>query len=257
MVAREMPQVRRHAEVMGVVCELPLQQSTSGGSGSFLVRADDGRRYWCKALNNPQSPRVPINEQIIGRLGALIGAAVCDVALVRIPSQVAGWEFRPGLHLEEGWVHGSVAVDPVIETRTLEHRSDDNNATRHASIYALHDWVGGQDCQWLVAVGEMYAYYSHDHGHYFPGGPDWTTDTLRANVGTAFPLGIPTGGLDRAELMRVAERVEGTSEEEVSSLLANIPADWPVSDDELHALLDYILDRRVGVAQRLRAIMPV
>jgi hypothetical protein len=24
------------------------QQSQTGGSGSFLVLADDGRRYWCK-----------------------------------------------------------------------------------------------------------------------------------------------------------------------------------------------------------------
>lgn len=37
----------------------PLQQSKHGSSGSFLVLADDRNRYWCKTLNNLQSPRVP------------------------------------------------------------------------------------------------------------------------------------------------------------------------------------------------------
>jgi hypothetical protein len=68
---------------------LPLQQSKSGGSGSFLVRVDDGRRYWCKCLDNPQSPRVPINEQIVGRLGSYLGVAVCEVSLIRIPPELA------------------------------------------------------------------------------------------------------------------------------------------------------------------------
>ena len=62
-----------------VRAEAPLKQSTDGGSGSFLVQADDGREYWCKALNNTQeAPMVPVNEQIVARLGRLIGVAVCE-----------------------------------------------------------------------------------------------------------------------------------------------------------------------------------
>jgi hypothetical protein len=50
-------------------------QSQGGGSGSFLIRANDGERYWCKTLNNLQNePRVPANEQLVARLGLLIGA---------------------------------------------------------------------------------------------------------------------------------------------------------------------------------------
>jgi hypothetical protein len=75
------------------VAVLPLQQSTAGGSGSFLVSEDDGRKYWCKCLQNPQSPRVPINEQLVGRIGQLIGAAVCDVTLIKIPAELEHWEF--------------------------------------------------------------------------------------------------------------------------------------------------------------------
>lgn len=122
---------------------------------------------------------VPVNEQLAGRLGMLIGAPVCEPQLVRIPSDLIGWEIRPGTGrlLEEGWVHGSLAVEPVVETRDLSSRSTDDNPRRHAGIYALHDWLGGSDAQWLAAGPES-IFYSHDHGHYFPGGPAWTSASL-------------------------------------------------------------------------------
>lgn len=67
-----------------------LRQCNAGGSGSFLLLAEDGHRYWCKAINNFQSQRVPVNEQIVARLGHLIGAPVCDPQLVRIPGDSRG-----------------------------------------------------------------------------------------------------------------------------------------------------------------------
>src|SRR5919204_567616 len=57
--------VRRAGTPEGVVATGPLGPSAGGGSGAFLVLADDGRRYWCKTTNNLQDPRVPANEQIV------------------------------------------------------------------------------------------------------------------------------------------------------------------------------------------------
>jgi len=171
--------ITRRKDVKGVSAVMPLRESTAGGSGSFLVLADDGRRYWCKSLNNFQGQRVPITEQIVGRLATLIRAPACEVELVRVDA-IAGWEFRPGTARvgEPGWAHGSVAVDPAIETRALEHRIDDDNRRRHAGIYALCDWLAGSDVQWLYGVEEDNAYYSHDHGYYLTG-PDWTGSRWR------------------------------------------------------------------------------
>jgi len=74
--------ISRGHEVEGVTAVMPLRPSSAGGSGSFLVLADDRRRYWCKSRNNFQGPRISITEQIVGRLAALIGAPACEVALV-------------------------------------------------------------------------------------------------------------------------------------------------------------------------------
>jgi hypothetical protein len=141
----------------------------------------------------------------------------------------------------------------VVETRALDHRASDNNARRHAGIYALHDWVGGSDPQWLIR-GPDVEYFSHDHGHYFPGGPSWTVDGLRNAVATPYQLAVPATGLDRAELERLASRIEDVTEQEVESCLSKLPAGWPVSDEELQVVAEFVGGRRSGVAQRLRAL---
>jgi hypothetical protein len=238
----------------GVTARAPLKQSDRGGSGSFLVLADDGARYWCKTLNNAQrDPRIPVNEQIVGRLGVTLGAAVCEPKLVYMGEPMVGWQFRDGHAIEEGWAHGSRAVEPVVETNELGSRAKDDNARRHVGIYALYDWVGGSDPQWLM-VGADEEFHSHDHGHYFPGGPSWTIETLTQAGTTAFPIGTPAEGLDETEVARVADRLESITEQEVVAALSNLPAEWPTSDDQLEALVDFLLARREPAAGRVRAL---
>ena len=176
----------RTDQTADVSAVLPLRQST-GGSGSFLVAADDGKRYWCKPLNNQQGPRVPITEQIVARFGALIGVAVCEPQLVLLDG-IVGYEFRAGRFVEPGWAHGSLAVQPVLETRALENRSDDDNRVRQAGFFALHDWLAGSDAQWLYDTSSDNMYFSHDHGFYLTG-PNWTVDTLQQATAAEFSLG--------------------------------------------------------------------
>jgi hypothetical protein len=184
----------------------------------------------------------------------LIAAPVCEPQLVFIPSDLVGWEFRAGMRLEEGWAHASLAADPVVETHSLDHRAMDDNARRHCGIYALYDWMGGADPQWLMRGAER-EYFSHDHGWYLPPpGRDWTVDSLRAAGTGSFQLNVPEAGLDPSELRRLAERLEALSVEELEGALSNIPPDWPVTDEELAAAVEFADARRSGVAGRLRAL---
>lgn len=218
-----------------------------------MVRADDGGDYWCKAVNNPASPRVPANEQVAARLGVLVGISVCAPILVDV-SPLVGWEFHPGLFLEQGWAHGATAVAGAFETRELQHRGDDDNAVRHAGFYALTDWLAGGDPQWLYSASQQNAYYSHDHGHYFPGGPDWTVATLQATGAHATPLGVPVPGLDQTEVHRLADAIEAVTLADIEGELSRIPACWPVNDSELAALAGFVDARRQPAAGRLRAL---
>jgi hypothetical protein len=234
---------------------MPLRASLAGASGSFLVLADDGRRYWCKAINNFQGPRVPVTEQIVGRLGRLLDAPSCEVELVRVDA-IAGWEFRPGSGrtVEPGWAHGSIAVEPAVETRSLDHRTEDDNRRRQCGIYALCDWLAGSDVQWLYCVSEDNAYYSHDHGYYLTG-PDWTSEGLAAARDASFALSVPPEHLDREELSRLAEALEALRREDIDAELSKLPKNWPVTDNDLDAAAEFADVRRVGVAARLRALV--
>lgn len=230
---------------------LPLKQSTEGGAGSFLVRSDDNDRYWCKVVNNDQSPRLPATEQVVGRLGKLIGAGVCDVSLVWIPDDLAGWEYRPGKQLEAGWAHGSRDVEPVTLASQLEHRANDDNRRRHAGYFALYDWLVGADPQWLIRVPSDWMYFSHDHGHYLPGGPNWSIQSLRDHGADEHRLAQDIAGLDGAELHRLADALEAMTEADIAESLEDLPHEW-LSDDELEEVISFASARGGPVADRLR-----
>ena len=248
-----MPIVRTDGE--GVVAVLPMRRSTHGVSGSFMVQGNDGADYWCKVTNNPTSPRIPVNEQVAGQLGLAIGVSVAEPVLVKLDG-IAGWEFQPGRHVEAGWAHGCRAVDAAFETRSLEHRSEDDNRVRHAGFYALMDWLAGSDQQWLRSSSAHNAYFSHDHGHFFPGGPDWTPATLAATGTRAQHLNVPPDGLDRDHLAHLADAIEAITKDEIDAVMSKIPDTWPVGDDELAALSDFLESRQGPVATRLRGLLP-
>lgn len=234
---------------------MPLRPSAAGGSGSFLVLADDDQRYWCKSLNNFQGHRIPVTEQIVARLGSRIGAPACEARLVDL-TNIAGWEFRPGAGrvVEPDWAHGSLAVEPALETRALDHRGDDDNRRRHCGIYALCDWLAGGDLQWLYSVDEDNAYYSHDHGLFLTG-PNWTAETLEAARTTSFALSQPADRLDPDELERLAGALEKLAREDIEAELSKLPSEWPVTDEELDAVADFAYSRRGAVAGRLRSAL--
>ena len=87
---------------------------------------------------------------MVGQIGQLIDAPVCEVTLARIPEEFVGWEYRPGRHLEAGITNASRDVPGVLENKgPLGHRSEDDNAVRHVGIYALFDLCMGTDPQWI------------------------------------------------------------------------------------------------------------
>ncbi len=236
----------------------PIERSKGGGSGAFLASAaphgsTEGEQYWVKTLNNLQHPRVPINEQVVGRAGRLINAPVPDVGTVFIPDALVGWEFRPGHYLEKGIAHAGSAVKSSTETRTLDRRNEDDNQKRHAGILALYDWCWGEDTQWLVVNSEQNAYYSHDHGHYFPGGPAWTEAGVLAQINV--PHEHPGGyaGITQLIVNEIAERLSRVTRSVLVTLLSAIPIDWPVTDTELESLGFFLEARAESVAARLRA----
>ena len=229
-----------------------------GGSRPLQALGVDGRLYWVKQISNQQGPMVLVNEQVVGRCGALIGAPTCHVEIVEIPESLAGEVF--GVEVNPGLAHGSLDVPQTVNQPRLEHRAEDDNPRRHAGVLALHDWCWGQDSQWLFALSDENKTYSHDHGHFFPGGPTWQKkpDLIRSKVDEPHELQqrLGTNGLDPDAIRERAEALKAVKGCDLAEILGGIPQEWPVEDTDLE-LLGFFLERRAPqVAARMLSLLP-
>jgi hypothetical protein len=235
-----------------LVIEVPIKPSPRGGSGTFLAADAEGAQWWVKPLNNNQGPRVIVTEAVVGMVGRLIDAPVCETTIVQLPPEISGWEFRPGSVIEPGFAHASQNVSGVQEDRSLLFRDRDDNSKRHVGVIALYDWCWGGDDQWLYAEPKDRQIYSHDHGWYLPEtGPNWSAATLEARVDEEHLPMWKTNGLDEAEVSRIAAALRGLTRQAIAAALAGIPTSWPVTDLELESAGWFLECRSGAVADRM------
>ena len=229
-----------------------------GGSAPLLMREEDGTQWWVKLKNNRQGAMVLVNEQIVARCGALIGAPTCEVAIVVVPETLEG--IAHGVHIKSGFAHGSRHVQNARSERHLMHRDEDDNIRRHVGVYALHDWCWGDDVQWLYAFKDNNKTYSHDHGHFFPDGPNWNSNLQRVRQLVQSPRElnrhphVDSGNLDQVEILRTADKLSNVSFNDLLKIMSVIPTDWPVSNDELACISFFLEHRAPQVAERMLAL---
>lgn len=240
-------------DVADITLHMPIKRGVRGQSAAFLAVGDDGKEYWVKPLNNLVAPRMCVTEQIVGRVGALIGAPTVPVKTMRIPPELCGWKFHETAQLEPGVAHASLAGPHGIETSQLEKRGRDANASRHVFVIALYDLCWGDDPQWNMDLENDWSFYSFDHGNFFPDGPFWDSDGLRRCLNA--PRVLQSGdsvGFDRGAIDSVIATLTNLSADAVRGTLTVVPKSWPVSDAELEDVGAFIMHRAPGVAARLR-----
>ena len=66
-------------------------EKRAGGSYPFLATATDGHDYWCKAINNPQGPEVPVNEVAAAIVGDRIQSPIPRWAILDVPDDLRGY----------------------------------------------------------------------------------------------------------------------------------------------------------------------
>lgn len=184
--------------------------STTSGSGTFLGLASDGNKYWIKAPNNPQGPRTLAAEVIVHGIGNLLGAPVCQAALIDIPDSM-DYRFTPQHRLRGGIGHASRDISHVVVSEEWStYASRDSNRERQALLLCLWDLCMGGDQQWLHDTTDSYSIWSYDHGFWLGGEGDWSGESLR-NVGISpWLYDRYPGDLDRgiasAQALRAAAR---------------------------------------------------
>lgn len=228
-----------------------VMKKTESGSGTFLAQCTDGR-YWVKAPNNPQGNHTLAAEVVVHGVGRLIGAPVCDNALVELPAGI-DFSYAPGRRLPAGIGHGSRDVSPSVVSEswtTYVHRDD--NRRRQARLGALWDLCMGGDPQWLHNEARDYTIWSFDHGFWLGGGDgDWTPETLTKIGVRPWQYDIELALTDAGELRAVATVLGSITAAALREVTGQVPVEWGIPSDHLDRLADILSVRADAVAARL------
>lgn len=247
--------VDRDGSAPTVMATVHLDGPTNTMSHAFKVGADDGNEYWIKTLEGVEPHHRPslALEQVISRFGVLLGIAVVQPYLVRIPDGMKLPTMSNGRDAQPGLAHASRAYEACVERKAPpERRSEDDNRRRHAGIFALLDLARGADLQYLYDANADGAIISHDHGLYVC---HTGTMDVAAMIATVADPGIRGGdatGLDAAEIERVADRLDACTANELVSIVNLVPPEWPVTDEQVGTLAWFLHSRAKPVALRVR-----
>jgi len=246
-----------------------------GGAQSQLLEADDGCWYVVKFRNNPQHPRVLVNELVSSVLLGYLKIAAPETALIKLsPEFLAA---NPEIHLtvagrslpvQPGWHFGSrypgdparVAVYDFLPDALLPQVA---NLEDFRAILVFDKWVGNADGRQSVfhralvrrtegEAGPGFVARMIDHGFAF-NGPHWEF------------ADAPLQGLYARRLVYEAVRslndfepwlgqVVHFPEEVIDRAWKTIPPDW-IADEEdaLAQLLERLFERRKRLPELIAA----
>lgn len=218
------------------------RKSWASFSRPVLLACDDQREY---VVKGSQVGRAVFNDQAIGRLGKALGVPVGDVTLVNVPAELLALN-RPAMdHLPAGIAHGCRFVPQCSERMGIGHVSEDSNRDRYARLAIFYGWISASDHQFFYNDTAPHLVHSFDHGHFFPGGPNWTEASL-AGAPPPSPdhLIVTPCGLNAEEIGLACSLLHAVTPEVVADAVVVPPASWGgVTDQERLALANYLLTR--------------
>lgn len=218
---------------------MPVADLVVGSFRTFsepaAVECDDGNTYIVKGPhpdpNEHLRTRAAFTDQVVGRLGGMMGAPVPLVTLVELPADLVHRDRRLQ-HFIPGPAHACREVPNVRNWAGLQFV--DANRERFSDLAVLYGWCSSFDEQYLYEMQPPHLVYSADHGHFLPGGPDWTRRSLRGDASSPIPEVHILGGcgLSREMLTLSVSKLRGINDADLASVVALPPRGWgiPVSD---------------------------
>ena len=252
-----------------------------GGAQSHLLEADDGCWYVVKFRNNPQHPRILVNELISSVLLGYLKIAAPETALIQVSSEFLA--ANPEIHLklgtrmlavEPGWHFGSrypgdparLAVYDFLPDALLPQVA---NLADFRAILVFDKWVGNADGRQSVfyramvrqserAPGAKAGFVAHmiDHGFAF-NGPHWEfTDSALQGLYARRLVYESVRSLD--DFQPWLEQVVHFPEEVIDQAWKSIPANWIAGEeDALAELLERLFERRARLPELIAACREV
>lgn len=215
-----------------------------------VLGCSDGEDYVVKAPKNAELARAVCSEQVIGRLAATLSAPVPAAKVVIIPQSLVD-AHADLADIPAGAAHGSRYLPQTSKMRQgIKHVDLPANRQRFALLAILYGIAGVAVEHQFFYADETKLVWSFDHGHFFPGGPNWTMATLAAGKPATPDRRIVKGcGLTAEELQVAASSLDGVSEESIAQAVAAPDIAWGLDDGERVALVQHLATR----IERLRS----
>ncbi len=251
-----------------------------GGAQAHLLEADDGNWYVVKFRNNPQHPRVLVNEWLASAFLDYLKIAAPVTALIQVKE--AFLAANPEVHLqlgtrridvEPGWHFGArypgdpgrIAVYDFLPDALLTHIA---NLEHFRAILAFDKWTGNADGRQAVfyraLVRQLAA--SGARGNSRPGFVAWMIDQGYAFNGPHwdFPDSAVQGLYARRSVYDSVRSLDDFQpwldqimhfpEEVVDRAWKRIPAEWIAGEEEaLQQLLERLFERRKRLPELITA----
>jgi hypothetical protein len=205
--------------------------------------------------DNEQGRRM-FNDQLCGRLGAAMGASVPTVGLVEITADLINANPTTMGHLKPCVAHGSRKIPDVTgKVGGFEHSEKGDNRQRYNKLSVFYGWLVVGDMQFIKGTQPPHSVYSHDHGHFFPGGPMWTQASLAGYVDdpTPTPQIVNDLKLKPEETAEAGQALKAVTTDNIVQAIAAAPDDWQVPLADRVALATFIHARQEKMVPTLKA----
>jgi len=224
---------------------LTTHKSWGSASKPVLVTCSDGDRY---VIKGSQNGHMVYNEYVCGRLGNLLKAPVAWLRFVEIPPELK--KVDPVLaHFGDGLALGSLRVLNPTEQLGVLHCDIPQNRPNFAALAILYTWTRASNHQFIYQETPPELVFSTDHGHFFPGGPTWSVDGLKADGPVAKDAVFDPGGLVADDFKPFWPLLNAITDDDISDITAAPPKEWGVSPEQRSALAEYLISRRPKVQQ--------
>lgn len=233
--------LREQGEPEALEAERHLGGPISGSfSSPHLYLADE--REWVVKFPRAGQRQALIADQVLGRLGELIGAAVGEYAAIRIEPG-----FLPAGEPPEsaGVAHACARIPDVTDKSGVDHLAA--NRTRFASLAIFYTWTNANDHQVIYQQGAEPVVYSVDHGHFLPGAENWTPGDLAAHpLPVALEPWVMSHGISIEECRPAAVRVRAVTPTQIASVVRAARDEWGIDATGREALCDYLWKRQAA-----------
>jgi len=233
----------------------------SGKSKPLLFEATDGTQWVVKYKNNPQGIRILVNEWVASNLAQLLSLPSPECSLIMLDKQLLEIESTsiPGTttKVEVGLSFGSRYIDNADNNPTRYQMDRLDNTGIIPGIIVMDTWIDNPDrddrdrnfSNIIVSpssIRSKYTLHLIDLGKV--SSSHWTANEL-LNRKTALNLRghnrlFAPLILGRPVFQPFLEVLESVSAEEIESVVATVPDEWNLSQEEAAVLVKFLKQRK-------------